>query len=67
MTKKLTLDETAEFLRRSPKTLYTWTSEKRIPHLKVGGRLLFDEKELEEWLMQFEVVPRDGRERRGRP
>ena len=60
MTKKLTLDETAQLLRRSPKTVYAWTSQRKIPHLKVGGRLLFDEEELTHWLEQFRVGPEVG-------
>ena len=55
MRKKLTLEEAAAVVRRKPKTLYTWTSEKKIPHLKVQGRLLFDEAELEAWLEQCQV------------
>ena len=55
MRKRLTLEEAAAIVRRKPKTLYTWTSEKKIPHLKVNGRLLFDEAELETWLQKFQV------------
>lgn len=59
MSRKLTLREAAEFLRFSPKTLYSWTSQRKIPHLKVQGRLLFDEGELERWLERFSVVAED--------
>jgi excisionase family DNA binding protein len=60
MTKKLVVGEAATLLRCSPKTLYAWTSARKIPHLKIGGRLLFDEVELEKWLEQFQIKPKGG-------
>lgn len=65
MGKKLTLVEAAEKVRRSPKTVYTWTSRKLIPHEKVLGRVLFDEAELEAWMASFrvEVIQDDGESR----
>ena len=62
MTPKLTIQEAAQMLRRSPKTLYGWTSRKTIPHLKIGGRLLFDEQELEAWMNEFRVMPPENQE-----
>lgn len=59
MTRKLTLREAAEFLRFSPKTLYNWTSQRKVPHLKVQGRLLFDQADLEKWLERFSVAAED--------
>lgn len=55
MAQKLTINEAAGILRRSPKTVYGWTSRKKIPHLKVGGRVLFDADELERWMAGFRV------------
>ena len=60
MTRKLTLKEAAQMLRRSPKTLYGWTSSRKIPHRKVMGKLLFDEQELEQWLDGFRVLLAEG-------
>jgi excisionase family DNA binding protein len=57
MTKKLTLDEAAALLGFSPKTVYNWTCKKKIPHLKLGGRLRFDENDLEAWLVRHRVGP----------
>ncbi|MBW2312482.1 MAG: helix-turn-helix domain-containing protein [Deltaproteobacteria bacterium] len=42
--------ETAEFLGISKNTLYEWTSQKRVPYIKVGGLLKFKRADLEEWL-----------------
>lgn len=61
MGRKLTLQEAAEKVRRSPKTLYSWTSERKVPHRKVLGRLLFDEQELEHWMDEFSVAVGSGR------
>jgi excisionase family DNA binding protein len=58
MNQRMTITEAAQFLRLSPKTIYSWTSQRKIPHLKVGGRLLFDEAELTKWLEQFKVAAR---------
>jgi excisionase family DNA binding protein len=61
MGRMLTLSEAALILRRSPKTVYTWTSKKTIPHLKIGGRVLFDEQELEAWMERFRVTEPVGK------
>ena len=46
----LTVEEAADFTRLSTKTLYTYASQKRVPHIKLGSRLLFDQVKLEEWI-----------------
>jgi excisionase family DNA binding protein len=46
----LIVEEAAEFTRLSTKTLYTYASQKRIPHIKLGSRLLFERVKLEEWI-----------------
>lgn len=46
----LTLKETSEFTGISIHTIYRMTSRKEIPHLKAGGKLLFDRAELTQWL-----------------
>jgi excisionase family DNA binding protein len=53
--KLLTVAEAAEMTRLSPRTLYNWASRKKVPHMKVGGRLLFDEGKMASWLDQFNV------------
>lgn len=55
MGHKLTLIEAAQLVRRSPKTIYTWTSKRKIPHEKVLGRVLFDAEELAKWMASFRV------------
>lgn len=55
MAKLLTVDEACQKLRLAKPTIYCMTSRRQIPHIKIGGRLLFDEAELDEWLKQFHV------------
>ena len=49
--KPLTLKEAALFLNLSPKTLYGYTSKKKIPFIK-RGKLYFYLHELEAWLKE---------------
>ena len=53
--KSLTLLETSEYLNLSKATLYKYTSEARIPHYKIGSRILFNVIELDEWLEDRKV------------
>lgn len=50
----LTIDQLAAWLNLPKATLYCWTHEKRIPFLKIGPRVRFDRKQIEEWLEAHE-------------
>jgi excisionase family DNA binding protein len=45
----LKVNEVADLLRCKKRTIYDMVEQDRIPHRKVGGRLLFDLNELIEW------------------
>ncbi len=45
----LRVEEVAELLRFKKRTIYDMVEQERIPHRKVGGRLLFDLDEIIEW------------------
>ena len=45
----MSVQEAARFLGVSPKSLYAWVSQRRIPYRKAGRRLLFLQSELVEW------------------
>jgi excisionase family DNA binding protein len=45
----LTVAEVAALLRVEVSTIYVWTSKRRIPFRKVGGRLRFDREEILRW------------------
>ncbi len=34
----------------STNTLYGWVSQRRIPFIKIGGRLRFDRRKLDAWV-----------------
>jgi excisionase family DNA binding protein len=50
----LDINEAADYLNLSTSTLYSWVSQRRIPHLKLGGRVRFDKKALDRWIKRFE-------------
>ena len=45
----LSVDEAAELLSISKRTIYGWIQQGRIPYRKAGRRVLFLESELLEW------------------
>jgi excisionase family DNA binding protein len=45
----LKVHEVADLLRCKKRTIYDMVEQERIPHRKVGGRLLFDADEIIEW------------------
>ncbi len=47
----------ADYTGLSTHTIYTMTSHRRIPHVKLGGKLLFDVALLDQWIKQNTVMP----------
>ena len=45
----LRVEEVAALLRFKKRTIYEMVEQERIPHRRVGGRLLFDADEIIEW------------------
>lgn len=45
-----TIDEAADFIRKSKSTIYRLVGLKKIPHHKQGNRLYFFPPELIEWI-----------------
>lgn len=50
LAKLLNISEVTEILNISKHTLYAWTSGKRIKHRKIGGRILFHESDINEFI-----------------
>jgi excisionase family DNA binding protein len=46
----LNVREVAQYLRKSPSTIYRMAREKRLPAKKVGGTWRFSQKALDEWI-----------------
>ena len=57
MPEILNVDEAAELLRLKKSTVYFYVESRRLPHLKVGGKLLFEKSALLEWLLSHRVDP----------
>lgn len=50
-TKPLNIEEAAAYLGIPKATLYQMTSTREIPHKKLGKRLVFLARELDEWVL----------------
>lgn len=53
----LTVREVAEYTGLSVHTLYTMTSQRRIPFVKAGRLVKFDLKAIDTWIEQHSVKP----------
>lgn len=54
----LTYEEASGFLSIKVNTLYAMVAQKRIPHIRLGSRLVrFDRQALEEWVLAGAVQP----------
>jgi len=58
MEKLLTPQEIAEVLGVQPSTIYQWTHQGYIPHVKIGKFVRFKEKDVEKWV---EKISNTGR------
>lgn len=50
MNKLYSIDEVSRLLTLSKPTVYRLTSQRRIEFYKIGGRVVFDESQLERFL-----------------
>lgn len=50
---KVDIDTAADLTGLSKSTLYKFVCDRRIPNYKVKGKLLFDTREIEDWLRQY--------------
>ncbi|HET6516383.1 MAG TPA: helix-turn-helix domain-containing protein [Thermodesulfovibrionales bacterium] len=49
--------EVSEMLGVTKATIYSWTSQKKIPHVKLSRRLLkFREREIKDWIAEKSVI-----------
>ena len=51
----MTMDEACQFIGKKRSTMYSLTSERRIPYRKRGNKLYFFKKELVEWILVMVV------------
>jgi len=60
--KLLTVKQIADYLQINPMTVYKWTSQGRIPCIKLSGNLVrFDMEKVKKWLATMEQKGRRTR------
>ena len=55
--KLLTVKDVSGYTGLAPDTIYTMVSQRRIPYVKVGRLVKFDEAMLQAWIKQHTVMP----------
>lgn len=53
--KLLTIDELSTILQTSKSTIYRWVHKREIPFVKLGGKLLFSQEEIQEYIKKNSV------------
>lgn len=61
--KMMNVDEVSAYTGYVKRYIYHLTGEKRIPHYKRGGKLMFDRDEIDRWLQENRVKTEDEVER----
>ena len=58
MERLLNIDEVSKLLGVEVSTIYSWTSKKKIPFIRLSGKLVrFRESEIQKWLEERSVDP----------
>lgn len=57
MRRLITIQEAEEYTGLSPHTLYAMVSQRRVPYVKVGRLVKFDQAMLQAWIKQHTVMP----------
>ncbi len=55
----LTVNDIAELLSVSPKTIRKYVWQKTIPYLKINGHIRFEKVRIDEWLEEKQVLTID--------
>lgn len=53
----LSPQELSQYLGLSLNTIYSWVSQKRIPHIKVSRLVKFRVSEIDEWMESMRIEP----------
>jgi len=62
MKSYIDIDELARHLHLSKSQLYCMTSQRRIPFIKAGRRVVFDPEDIERWMNSHRVEVQIGQE-----
>jgi len=55
----ITAKEASQYLSLSTDTVYRMASLKKLPYLKIGGRVLFDVKALDQWIEKHMIKEKE--------
>jgi excisionase family DNA binding protein len=55
----ITAKEASQYLSVSTDTVYRMASQKKLPYLKIGERVLFDVKALDQWIEKHLIKERE--------
>jgi excisionase family DNA binding protein len=58
MNKFLNMQETADTIKVSKATLYSYTHKRMIPYVKLGKKVVFYEKDIENWMQSRRIDER---------
>ena len=56
----LTIREASQYLNVSESLLYKLVETKKIPHIRIGRKILFDLKKLDQYIEENSVKLKDG-------
>ena len=62
----LTVRDVAELTTLSEWTIRTYVSQRKIPFMKLGRRVLFERDDIADWLESFRVPMSDNSKRKNR-
>ena len=65
MDRLLTITEVQEKTRLAKQTIYQLSAAGKIPHVKLGSRLLFIEKDVDEWILSKRVAAKETASKAG--
>ena len=57
MSRLLTIEQIAPRFHVTPRTIQRWANERRVPHVRVGRRILFTEDQVEQIAEAYAVEP----------
>ena len=60
MTRLISIDELADYLRLQKQTIYNWLNQGKISGIKVGGVWRFDRRDIDKWLKSRRRVSNSG-------
>ena len=63
----ITAKEASQFLSLSTNTVYRMAASKKLPYLKIGDRVLFDIKSLDQWVDRYLIREKEWKREELKP